>query len=95
MCGSEETLLGGVGSGPLVQLCHLAAGQAALGEPCAWAPAPCTCQALSPPPLAGMIHRKGECQGFLAFDQLTSGRGPAAEGQLWMAWFLLWMDVCG
>ena len=48
-----------------------------------------------PPPFAGMIHRKGECQGFLAFDQLTSGRGPAAEGQLWMAWFLLWMDVCG
>ena len=42
-----------------------------------------------------MIHRKGECQGFLAFDQLTSGRGPAAEGQLWMVWFLLWMDVCG
>ena len=38
----------GWGSGPLVQLCHLAAGLAALGEPCAWAPASCTCQALSP-----------------------------------------------
>lgn len=36
------------GSGPPVQLYRPAAGLAALGEPCAWALASCTCQALSP-----------------------------------------------
>ena len=69
------------GSGPLVQLCHPAAGLAALGEPCAWAPASCTCQALSPS-ICWDDPQEGECQGFLVVEQLTSGGYPAAEGQL-------------
>lgn len=84
----------GRGSGPLVQLCHPAAGLAMLGEPCAWAPASCTCQALSPS-ICWDDPQEGECQGFLVADQLTSGGDPAAEGQLWMAWFLPWVDVWG